>query len=425
LVAADENAENQVTQLSKLLEISDQISSLSGRALSAAPQNSPHDVISLGDTSEEDTPRSTGTDLMTLAVLINKLSQSENLLGEGSKITTVDAAKLHRLMKVSSDEDNDAAIRRVLSYLEKQVQQGARLTTSELNKLRSFYISRTAMVLARFGYEDSDFGKHDVSARRGDALAARKHMEEEDINLRIHKTSGKKAQAEAAITSILRYLQETTHLADYLDKVVDARIGIEKASKHKLQSASDTKLQADEMKIEEGVDDLLAAIKSMQPSKHGHTQKKAPKKVSRVPLPRIEKELRRDISKQLAKVHQHLGAMQKNQQPLKDIDKAELQHYLQQITADLLHSYLTYEDWTDKEAIKHETDAIKSGDAEAPSRIQGGQIMSQKQIVEHFLATTWKSPNRKSVPNTVAAFAMNQEIALPSGGHVIIVGGLH
>ena len=34
---------------------------------------------------------------------------------------------------------------------------------------------------------DSQYGKHDVSPRRGDALAVRGHMEEEDLDLHLNK----------------------------------------------------------------------------------------------------------------------------------------------------------------------------------------------------------------------------------------------
>ena len=102
--------------------------------------------------------------------------------------------------------------------------------------------------------------------------------------------------------------------------------------------------------------------------------------------------------------------------------KEMIRRYLNGITGHLLKAYLSYGEWTDREAVQSEAKAVQIGDPEAPSRIQVGlKSMSPQKVVEHFLADSWHHPTQETVPVKVQRL-MQQDIALPNGGHVMIIG---
>lgn len=234
----------------------------------------------------------------------------------------------------------------------------------------------------------------------------------------------------------MQYLQETSRLASWLDKATEVQTKVENAENgHHLDADTERaldELNTDEDAIEAGINKLLDTIKDVhfpiedataaQPEET-ETKQAAAKQVLKVPLPRLEKKLRGYVTTHLEKVQSSLDKMKATGQVVDTPRKRQIDHYLHAITAHLLKSYLTYEDWTDAKAMKEEAGAIEDGDAELPSRIQTTQTMAKKDIVEHFIAAVWRKPQTQPVPKAVSAVLTGQIIALPGGGHVQIVMG--
>ena len=124
--------------------------------------------------------------LLSLESIIVKYGHRTDL-GEGGVSREINLQKLRKLMHVKSDQDQSQAVMRVVTFLTKELSTGASLTKMELDEVQKFYVSETADALATFGYEDSEYGNYDASSRRGDAMAARKHMEHEDLDMRMQE----------------------------------------------------------------------------------------------------------------------------------------------------------------------------------------------------------------------------------------------
>merc|ERR1711871_111042 len=131
----------------------------------------------------------------------------------------------------------------------------------------------------------------------------------------------------------MRFLQETAHLANYLADAhaADARIHATK-HKHTLDPESDwKKLEQDEAEIQKGTDELLAAIKSAHPRSSSAPQKASSKKVAKLPLQQVMKELSRSVSGNLDETLESLRKMQTAGSVIDPASKASLRQYLQLI----------------------------------------------------------------------------------------------
>lgn len=418
----------------------------------------------------------------------------------------VDSVALHRLMNIASDQDSAAVVQRVVSYLEGKLRDGYALTREELDEVRQFYIDQTANVLARFGYEDSPYGEKDVSERRGDAVAARNHMDDEDT--RLHMASQKDPNHifghSKRVGRVLNYLKDTEKLSEFLSRLT--LVSAEAAPRHSLSAPHDrltnlARLQRDEEKITDGIELLLKKIRGdgdedddsfpgadrSDNSAHG-LQKRAsaesdrlaglqhslssspsaatdatakpkeeaepkeetvtkvakakPKKEEAAPsnkeaapsnkddnesvqvsVPRLKDQLNVEITNELDRTLKRFRNMEYHGHYISPEAKRQVNMLLHLITAHLLKTYLTYREWFDKGAVAEEAHAIKEGDAEAPSRLQG-QHMSSKRVVESYLANVWHHQPAKPVhiPKIVSVHAlMGQGINLPNGGHIKLV----
>jgi len=391
------------------------------------------EVVSLGDSSSvpkvPETPaRKAQSTLLQLDAVIQQFATqgSGRDLGEApqAKELVVDPKELSKVLAIDT-EDRQEAVQSVLDYLNGKAADGAHMTEAEIDKVRQFYIDATANALASFGYEDSDFGEHDVSDRRGDALSAREHMEKEDNAMHLeavddsHESSADRAESAARI---LERLQETLRLSQYLDRVVNDRQEDELATTEAKTNDDLAKLQDDEDAIEKGISDLLDTVRAAEAKANSIPHEKAEKKpaATKIPLPRLEGKLRGYVAKDLDDVQRSLDVMGKQGEIIPSKTEMELDRYITAITEHMLKSYLSYQAWSDKGAMSRESKAIAAGDPEAPSRITG-QSMSAQRLVEHFLLSTLSRPQHRPVPAILPDFSMNREIALPGGGHVMIV----
>lgn len=530
-------------QMSKLLRIKDAVEALSTPVPLGG--DAPKGVQSLGESTPEEKRRAqlrkarpgVDSDLIRLDHLLDRFEevgqsmdtdQASQSLGEANVAAAklVQSDVLHKLMNIQGDRDSAKAVQRVANFLTKQLRKGVALTRAELDEVRQFYIDQTANVLARYGYEDSPYGKHDVSARRGDAVAARQHMDEVDerLHMSAQESPGMKPKG---VQRVLHYMKETARLSDFLSRL--AHVSTESAAiKHTLHGSrmdNLARLQADEEAITDGIEQLLHKIKQGSPLKKGDVEsmtsnahkmdrkdksskglakraaaesvrlkklqaelakadtpaakKLAKKKVAKakanqwnedeeskrrkklkaelaaaktpaakklakkkvddakadairhgsvsapaehiaIPLPKLKDELNGFITEELDDTLHRFHEMQSKGRAISPKIKREINKYLRLITAHLLKTYLTYDEWTDKTAILKEASAVKAGDADAPSRIQVGHPMSSKRVVEHFLADTWHHPAVQPVPLSVQQILQHGAM-LPSGARVTII----
>jgi len=481
-------------QLSRLLRIKDAVASLSGP--SGAGERQQTEVQTLGDSAPDEAmvhakPTGVDGDLVALDKLLDKFERvgqqaEEQDLGE-TKATfkLTDRKKLQALINVKSDQDSGKAVRRVVGFLKQQLKTKHTLSRQELDMVRQFYIDNTANVLARFGYEDSPYGKADVSLRRGDAVAARQHMDEVDTRLHMAAQKSDAADVTPEVGRVVHYLKQTARLSDFLMKLSD--INAKKSEvPHSLAKKDQrmnnlAKLQADEEKITDGIEELLHKIKGGHAvSKDSAAQKhkdnsgkglekraaaeskrlaqlqaellraptpSAKKKVAKqisdakadkarhalqqngpksvqVPIPKLQEQLNAHVTDGLDSTLHRIHKMQKRGNHISKTAKAKINHLLHMITAHLLKTYMTYDEWTDKSAMLKESSAIKAGDAEAPSHIQVGHAMGSKHIVEQFIADTWRHPHMQQLPKVLNTFSaaevMKQGLTLPNGAHITI-----
>jgi hypothetical protein len=435
-VSRDEAVASLQTTVTTLLRIKSTMGTLAMPEMDGmikAAGDPDKEVVSLGDSSSvpkvpETAARKAQSTLLQLDAVIQQFATQGGGrdLGEApqAKELVVDSKELSKVLVIDSD-DRRKAVQRVLDYLNSEAADGAHMTEAEIDKVREFYIDATANALASFGYEDSDFGEHDMSDRRGDALSAREHMEKEDNAMHLeavdhsHESS---ADREESAARILARLQETLRLSQYLDRVVNDRQEDELAATEAKTNDDLAKLQDDEDAIEKGISDLLDTVRAAEAKANSIPEEKAEKKpaATKIPLPRLEGKLRGYVAKDLDGVQRSLDVMGKQGETIPSKTEMELDRYITAITEHMLKSYLSYQAWSDKGAMSRESKAIAAGDPEAPSRITG-QSMSAQRLVEHFLLSTMSRPQHRPVPTILPDFGMNREIALPGGGHVMIV----
>merc|ERR1712086_640509 len=437
----EDQMDHSVDQMSRLLKVKDAVDVLSAIPLGEREDTGEKtDVRSLGDTNEKvpalPVQRSAlDSQLLSLESIIVKYGHRTDL-GEGGVSREINLQKLRKLMHVKSDQDQSQAVMRVVTFLTKELSTGASLTKMELDEVQKFYVSETADALATFGYEDSEYGNYDASSRRGDAMAARKHMEHEDLDMRMQEAGLKiKDDAGAKIVPLLaetanlsRFLAQLTHESAHKASVEDEHL-LDKTDQHDNLE----RLEADEEAVTDGIEQLLKHAEKLtkhveltknptENVEHAKKSKEAKKKVVKVSAPRLKYELNSEITDKLDQAIHTLGAMQQNGSRISPAMKEMIRRYLNGITGHLLKAYLSYGEWTDREAVQSEAKAVQIGDPEAPSRIQVGlKSMSPQKVVEHFLADSWHHPTQETVPVKVQRL-MQQDIALPNGGHVMIIG---
>jgi len=506
----------------------------------------PSGVRSLGESTPEEKQQAdmrkrpgVDSDLISLDHLLDrfesvgeKMDEAGDNLGEAASANSklVKNEVLHKLMNIQGDRDSAEAVKRVVAFLKNGLKAGLALSRAELDEVRQFYIDQTANVLARYGYEDSPYGKHDVSDRRGDAVAAREHMDE--VDERLHMSAQKSpSEAPRGVKRVLHYMKETARLSDFLARL--AHVSAEtKAAKHTLHNSrmdNLARLQADEEAITDGIEQLLHKIKKGSPLKKGdvdsmtkkahqkdrkdtsskglakraaeesvrlkklqaeltaaktpaakrlarkkvqeakanqwndkeeairrkklkagltaastpaakklakkkldnaradavrHESSSVPPEHVAIPLTKLKDELNGVITEELDDTVHRFHKMQSQGHAISPKVKREINKYLRLITAHLLKTYLTYDEWTDKTAILKEASAVKAGDADGPSRIQVGHPMSSKRVVEHFLADTWHRPAVQHVPLSVQQI-LQHGATLPNGARVTIVISAH
>jgi hypothetical protein len=482
-------------QLSRLLRIKDALARLSGP--SSTGERKQTEVQTLGDSAPDEAslvhaklPGVDG-DLVALDKLLDAFekvgeSNDEKDLGEAKSAPKItDRKQLQALINVKSDRDSSKAVKRVVAFLKEQLATKHSLSRQELDMVRQFYIDNTANVLARFGYEDSPYGKADVSARRGDAVAARQHMDEVDTSLHMAAQKSDSDAVTGQVGKVVHYLKQTARLSDFLVKLADVR-SKKSAVPHALakkdkRMSNLAKLQADEEQITDGIEQLLDKIKGGHahalPKEAAHKDNSgkglekrateeskrlaelqaellraptpaAKKKVTQqindakadavrhglpktsgaksvhVPMPKLQDEVNGDITNGLDSTLHRIHKMQKGGSHIPNKAKATINHLLHLITAHLLKTYMTYDEWTDKSAMLKESSAIKAGDAEAPSHLQMGHAMGSKHIVEQFIEDTWRHPEIQKLPKTLKTFSASEVMAhgvtLPGGAHITI-----
>lgn len=145
----------------------------------------------------------------------------------------------------------------------------------ELDAVRQFYIDQTADTLARYGFEDSPYGQHDVSIRRGDAVtvgeqrdarlmrcsqvAARKHMNMEDELMHTRGQAG--AATSANLKKVIKNLRETAYLSDFLDRLTTDMRQVEEIDVKPEEPKDDPTLnQLASLQSDEEVEGAAAAV---------------------------------------------------------------------------------------------------------------------------------------------------------------------
>lgn len=174
--------------------------------------------------------------------------------------------------------------------------------------------------------------------------------------------------------------------------------------------------------VKKKIDDIHAdAIRhQMKMHKHAATHRGHDMKI---PAAKIKEELNSAITDELDSTLHRFHKMSQDH-PISASVKAQIKHYMRMISANLLRTYLTYDEWTDKSAVLKESSAIKAGDASAASHIRVGHPMGSKHIVEQFIADTWRHPTMQKLPESLGTFSLKElttrGVSLPSGAHVTI-----
>jgi len=436
-------------QMSQLLRIREQIN-MNFSPFKDAPAkmaHMKHEVRSLGDGSSDAAPvadeHTNTAALLRLDRVIDQFAQQvpqASDLGESQASTKhVDSNALNQLLDASQD-DGTGVVDRLVQFLSKSKDQGLLLTREQLDSVRQFYIDETANTLARYGYEDSPYGQHDVSVRRGDAVAARKHMDLQDELM--HTESNQAGPTDANMKQVLKNLKETYLLSDFLDKLTaDSRTMEQLNEKEKepkdkkLRGHSDPEmsqlaaLQSDEESITNGIEKLLHSIQKgnsmtmasalhagadattphgsledratteatrlaqlekelhqqdhKDSSEDAHTETDAP--TVRVPLPKLRHQLSGLISTELDHTLMKFKTMRDAGDTVDPELKAKIESYMSQITAHLLHTCVNYELWDQPAAITDETKAADSGDPDELSKLHRGTHLSSSNVVKNFL----------------------------------------
>jgi hypothetical protein len=314
--------------------------------------------------------------------------------------------------------------------------------------VRQFYIDQTANTLARYGYEDSPYGEHDVSVRRGDAVAARKHMDLQDELM--HTEGNNAGPTDENIKQVIKNLKETYLLSDFLDRLTeDARqlnkVEAEPKASPKLRGkTSDPEmdelaaLQSDEESITNGIQKLLQSIQSgkamnvadalhpdsdqktpqgsleeranseskrlqqleeelqQQDGDHSHEHGKKPAATVRVPLPKLRQHLSGFIGAELDHTLKKFKTMRDAGATVDPVLKAKIEEYMSKITAHLLHTCVSYELWDEPQAIADETKVANSGDPDELSKLHRGTHLSSSKVVKNFI-TDALAPKRTAV----------------------------
>jgi hypothetical protein len=436
------------------------------------PAQPPHQVRTLGD-SAEDTPaliRHGRTFALLKLQAVLKRYEEGTELGESPQDTSVDQARLNQLLDASGDADTTEAVNRLSYFLIKQRKKHRILKRQQLDAIRQFYIDQTADTLARYGYEDSPYGEHDVSVRRGDAVAARKHMDEEDERMHAEGRGG--APSSSNIKKVIKNLRETAYLSDFLDRLTqdahqieDVPVEQEKSSDAEMDQL--TSLQTDEESITAGIEKLLASIKSGQPMNvedalnseakqpvdkpEGDLEDRATAESKRlselekelqqqdaknsaylrahkipkaatvsVPLPKLQSELNGVISAELDHTLRRFKTMRLAGEMVDPVLKAKIEHYMGLITANLLQTCVSYEQWNQQHAIDDEAKALDQGDAGLLSRYHTGTNLASSKVVRQFVQTRLAKPmSSVSVPWKLQSM-MKHGVNLPGVGHLVV-----
>jgi len=463
-------------QMSELLMIREQMQSVYSPFVGSAA-NHQSEVRDLGDTIENQPAELKQGRTYALLQLNRAIDDSAHPdrpeeLGEsrhpsGQKHAPVDSTRLNSLLDVPQNGDITEAVNRLTYFLKKQRAEHKTLSREQLDAVRQFYIDQTADTLARYGFEDSPYGEHDVSIRRGDAVAARRHMDKED---QLMHTRGKTGGAtDGNIEEVIKNLKETANLSDFLDRLTQDIRQVEDIPVKPEEPEDDSTmsqlaaLQSDEESITSGIEKLLSSIKSGQPMKmedamkegkpkhqpkgslqeraetessrlsklerelraqnaafESHKTKKSTKKVVRVPLPKLQKRLDGVISEELDKTLRRFRMMRSSGASVDPALRAKIEQYMSLITANLLHACVSYEQWNQQHALQDETKAVRKGDAGLLSRYHTGTHLSSHKVVQQFIRDQLASPVRQPAVPWKLQSMMQHGVTLPGVGNMVI-----
>lgn len=443
-------------QMSQLLRIRQQIN-MDFSPFALAPHQLAHEVRSLGDGADSSSPKvdahSNTAALLRLDRVITEYQQQAGLsdLGEAQADSKVDLNKLNQLMDAADGDDATGVVDRLAAFLEKARKGGVSLTREELDSVRQFYIDQTANTLARYGYEDSPYGQHDVSVRRGDAVAARKHMDVQDEMM--HTEGDNAGPTDANVKQVVKNLKETYLLSDFLDRLTEdsrqiAQVKDEPKVPSKLRGNDPemdqlAALQSDEESITNGIEKLLHSIQSGnamhvadalkpdadkktpegtlaeratseskrltqleeelqqqdQPDQNHlrqHSKERVP--TIRVPLPKLRHQLSGLVSTELDHTLNKFKTMRDAGATIDPVLKAKIEEYMSKITAHLLHTCVSYELWDEPEAVADESKAATSGDPDELSKLHRGTHLLSSKVVKNFITDAFAQKPTTAVP---------------------------
>lgn len=466
-------------QMSELLQIRSQMQRIYSPFARDPTATKSSEVRDLGDTAEQPAALTDGRTaaLLQLDQVLDSFSPGRTDLGESRAAhpTVVDRSRLKKLLGVPEDGQVTEAVERLTYFLKKQLHEHRTLSRSELDSIRQFYIDQTADTLARYGYEDSPYGQNDVSVRRGDAVAARKHMDKQDELMHTAGTEG--GASNANVAGVLKNLKETAYLSEFLDRLTQDARQVEDTAVQPEQTSDDPamsqleSLQSDEESITAGIEQLLASIKKGKPMEvadaftHKHDQKldhhdtleaRADKETSRldqleaelkaedaglskkkpaagskpvvhVPLPKLERHLNGYISEKLDHTLKRFKTLQHDGYSVDPALKAKIEQYMSRITANLLNTCVSYEQWNQPRALDEESEAVDHGDPDELSRLHAGTHLGSHKIVQEYIQQHLQPPTQAAHTPTImrtAAVPWKLQTMMQKGVHLAGVGNL-
>eukprot|EP00656_Telonema_subtile_P010880 TRINITY_DN152_c0_g1_i1.p1 TRINITY_DN152_c0_g1~~TRINITY_DN152_c0_g1_i1.p1 ORF type:complete len:486 (+),score=133.45 TRINITY_DN152_c0_g1_i1:185-1642(+) len=454
--------ERTAHQMSELLRIRQQMQRFYSPFSPELAQTS--EVRTLGDTAEVEPP-AIDTHGRTYALLqlgraLRRFDDQVGDLGEPQqtrKHGTTDDTRLRELLRVPGDGQSTEAVSRLAYFLNDERSKHHSMTRKQLDAVRQFYIDQTADTLARYGYEDSSYGEHDVSIRRGDAVAAHQHMNEEDVLM--HSDDASAGPSSTSLKHVVKHLKETVFLSDFLDRLTQDTRQIEEIPVNTDNSELEA-LQSDEESITSGIEKLLKSIKSGQSmsvadihdpnsastAPTGDLEQRATTEATRlarlkreleaqdqsstkalqhaasvrVPLPKLREHLDRYISAELDQTVDRFKSMRGAGATVDPALRAKIEKYMSLITAHVLHTCVSYEQWDQPRAVTDELSAVRDGDASALSRQHTGAQLQGSKIVKAFMRELLQ-PKSSSVAVPYSLQAMTGPgVHLPGGGRLVV-----
>lgn len=265
------------------------------------------------------------------------------------------------------------------------------------------------------------------------------------------------------LKQVIRSLKETSYLSEFLDRLTQDATQIDQIVPPEQGERSPemeqlAALQSDEEQITSGIETLLNSIKagkplhslethSTQPALDGSLEDRAdaeskklrelekqlddvdkankpasstPAAVVRVPLPKLQHQLSGYISAELDETLRKFKTMRDAGDTVDPALRAKIESYMSQITAHVLHTCVSYEQWNQPSAIQDELKAANSGDPEQLSQLHSGTHLASSKLVQTFLSNARPHLYHYShVPLSLKRL-MGQGVALPGVGKLVV-----